>query len=300
MYADTKCIIDNWSLEHAAILLDGSYDYFQSPPDVFSNHIGGLSNYINAALLYKSASYLANGFEGDWTKFSWFTKNNTEVLDIADPNALGIKWRSSESYADKGIANYLLVSKFSDSDLFLSPERASEFKLVKQAIINETFVETLNGIDKKIEELSQRSWYQNINVGVNNNFSLPSLTQYVLSLVSRQDEIFTILSQLKTDGKVQRVYDRIEEISLNSQKAGKLQRELELIVNHEFGDNNKASNFLSLKIPVYFLSITIPVTLNFFNRKEHLIFLKTMIESRTEANNLSESINRIFKRKPIR
>jgi hypothetical protein len=299
MYSDTKCIIDNWSLEHAAILLDGSYDYFQSSQDLFSNHVGGLSNYINAALLYESPRYLANGFEGDWKKFVSFSQNNTEVLGLADSNAFGIHWKSTESYADKGVSNYVIVSETSASDVFVSPERASEFKPVKTEEINRSFQEIVNGIDKKIEEVSQKSWLQNIKVGVKNNFSLPSLTQYVLSLANNPNEIFTIISQLKTDGRVQRVHDRIGEISRNSKKSGKLQRELELIINHEFGDDLKPSNSLSLKMPVYFLSVTVPINLNFFNRKEHLIFLKTIIKSRTEANSLSESINRIFKRQLI-
>lgn len=296
MYSYTKCIIDNWSLEHAAILLDGSYDYFESPPDLFSNHIGGLSNYINATLLYNSPSYLKNGFEADWMKFTWFKQNNTEVLGIADPNALGINWKSSESYTDRGISNYLLVADFCESDLFVSPERASEFKLVKQEEIESAFKETLKGVDKEIGGLAQKSWYKNISIGINKNFRLPSLTQYVLSSASRKDEIFTILSQIKTDGKIQRVYDRIEEISRNTKKSSKLQQEIEMTIKHEFGDTIKPSRSLSIKIPVYYLSITIPLSLNFFNRKEHLIFLKTIIKCRAEANNLSKSINRIFKR----
>ena len=134
---------------------------------------------------------------------------------------------------------------------------------------------------------------------MNDNFSLPSLTQYVLSLAKSPSEIFTILSQLKTDGKVQRVYDKLEEICINSKKSGQLQRELELIIDHEFGGTFKQENILSLTIPVYFLSITVPISLNFFNRKEHLIFLKSVIKSRVEANNLSDNIYRIFKRKLI-
>lgn len=299
MYSDTKCIIDNWSLEHAAIVLDGSYDYFESSLSSFSNHIGGLSNYINATLLYNVPSYLNNGFEGDWKRFVWFTKNNIDLLSLTDAEQFGIQWKSPESYADKGISNYLLTSEFSASDLFVSPERASEFATIKKETISKAFQETLIGIDKKIEESHQKSWYKNIKVGVNSNFNLPSLTQYVLSLANSPVEIFTILSQLKTDGKVQRVYDKLEDISINSKKSGQLQRELELIIDHEFGGTLKQQNLLSLKIPVYFLSITVPLTMNFFNRKEHLIFLKNIIKSRVEANNLSENINRIFKRKLI-
>ncbi|HLD52416.1 MAG TPA: hypothetical protein VJA82_03870 [Sediminibacterium sp.] len=299
MYSDTKCIIDNWSLEHAAIVLDGSYDYFESPLISFSNHIGGLSNYINAILLYNSPNYINNGFEGDWKRFEWFSKNNIELLSLTQADQLGIQWKSSKSYADKGISNYLLTSKFSASDLFVSPERASEYTAIKREIINTALHETLIGVDRKIEVAQEKSWYQNIKVGVNDNFSLPSLTQYVLSLAKSPSEIFTILSQLKTDGKVQRVYDKLEEICINSKKSGQLQRELELIIDHEFGGTFKQENILSLTIPVYFLSITVPISLNFFNRKEHLIFLKSVIKSRVEANNLSDNIYRIFKRKLI-
>lgn len=47
-----KCIIDNWSLEHASILVNSDLElrFGKQNPE---SYLGGLSNFIDAVLLYE-------------------------------------------------------------------------------------------------------------------------------------------------------------------------------------------------------------------------------------------------------
>ena len=103
-----KSLIDNWSLEQAGSLLDDGTNYSSLPDQDFINSLGGLSNYINSILLYDETNFLANGFEGDWVRFSWFEKNTRLVVKPINPKSLNIDWNSEASYSDKGIRNYLI------------------------------------------------------------------------------------------------------------------------------------------------------------------------------------------------
>lgn len=73
--ASEKCVIDNWSLENSALLFESdSSETF--PQDIeFINALGGLSNYINAILMYEDTNFIANGYEYAWQRFEWFRQN---------------------------------------------------------------------------------------------------------------------------------------------------------------------------------------------------------------------------------
>lgn len=119
-----RCVIDNWSLEHAAILLDVNSDITAQKVVSFEKNLGGLSNFIHSLLLYKDRYFILNGFEKDWKKFSWFEARIKSAINGITLDELGIDWESSASYADKGIRNYLLTSKYFESDLIVAPERS--------------------------------------------------------------------------------------------------------------------------------------------------------------------------------
>ena len=142
-----KCIIDNWSLEHAGFLLDNSSDVSLPNDHSFLNNLGGLSNYINALLLYEEPGYLKNGFENQWTRFKWFEQNTNLFLNQLDPSISKIDWNSRVSYSDNGIENYLITSELFESDLFISPERSSKIIHQKEPKINDNLIKTLKKVD---------------------------------------------------------------------------------------------------------------------------------------------------------
>lgn len=297
MTEQRKSLIDNWSLEHAGILLNGDTDIAKMPQDSFIKSLGGLSNYINATLLYDQTNYLSNGFEKEWTRFEWFTKNTLGYVEGLSSQSLDIDWESAESYSDQGISNYLKSSDSLGLDLFVSPERSTILKGKVPRQSQSTLDTLLSNIDENILKEAETLWFHDTQFGIIDNFNFPSLTQYVFSETSKADELLSVLLQLKHDGKIIRIVNELNEISQNTKRAGKLQKEFESKIKRAFGDKSKSDTSFTLKISAWFFSLNKTVNLNYFNRKEHFMFLNDIISCRTESGHLRKSIERIFGKK---
>ncbi|MCB9230528.1 MAG: hypothetical protein H6581_02620 [Bacteroidia bacterium] len=297
MNLQNKCIIDNWSLQHAGFLLDNSID-IQIPEKVsFENSLGGLSNYINATLLYEKPSFLQNGFEHHWTQFPWFKQNTNRFFSPLDPSIFKIDWESEASYKDSGINNYLITSEAFNADLIISPERSSKILKIPNPTVSNNLITTLKQIDKGIREKKEESWFDNVKIGIDNNFLLPSLTQYVLSEASNQGDLLTVIMQLKSDGKIDRIKDRIDDITSSTKGSTRFQKEIEEIVLDSFGMKSNRNKPWAIKISVMFLTLSKSFNLDFFDRREHIVFLKNIAALRAENNSLKADIERIFNRK---
>ena len=291
-----KSLIDNWSLELAGSLLDGNSDFFSFSEKDFISSLGGLSNYINAILLYDETNFLANGFEQDWTRFGWFERNTSLVVNPINPSSLNIDWNSADSYSDKGIKNYLVSSKNFATDLFVSPERADKIIEIGIPKVNNKLSSTLNKIDEKIKVEKEILWFDDIKVGIDNNFIFPSLTHYVLSQATSSDDLLTVIMQLKESGKVKSIRNKIDDITKSTKDLARFQKDVEKLIKENFDETNKTEKPWSIKFSVLFLTFTKAFNVDFFKRKEHLLFLKDIIACRTEAQGLNKDIERVFKR----
>lgn len=295
MDQERKSLVDNWSLERAGMVLDNNSDYFSLNNEMFTNCLGGLSNYINALLMYDKTSFLENGFESSWQRFPWFKQNTELYIDSIIPTDLDILWKSPESYEDHGISNYLFSSQYYQSDLFISTERSNKILKDPPPKVDDNFCTVLKKIDEKIDTEKDSTWFNDVQIGVKNNFQLPSLTHYVLSQASNQQDLLRVILELKEDGRIKSIRDKISDITTNTKKSFRFQKEIDAIIKNAFGESPKNTSW-SIKLSILFLTITKNFNFNFFNRKEHLIFLKNLIATRTEVSGLQNHINRIFKR----
>ena len=293
-----KNLIDNWSLELAGQLLDGSEDIFSISDDAFIESLGGLSNYINAILLYDETNFLENGFEAEWTRFPWFEKNTKAYFNPIDPADLMIDWNSEESYSDKGIKNYLISSDQLCLDLFISPERATKITHNSISKIEQKLNTVLRKVDYKIQNEADQLWFDDLRIGIDKNFKLPSLTHYVLSEASNCNDLLKVIFQLKDSGKIDAIRSKIDEITISPKSAGKFQKDIENIIKNAFGVKTNSDRPWSIKLTVlYIITLTKNFNFNFFKREKHLLFLKDIIACRSEANRLNKDIQRIFNRK---
>lgn len=290
-----KSLIDNWSLEHAGILLGRDFDISSIDKDKFILNLGGLSNYVHALLYYDETNYLTNGFEKDWTRFHWFKKNTNLHVKGLSPEGLEIDWDSEESYTDQGIKNYLHSSDSLGLDLFVSPERASQ---LKERVLKQS-TNKLESLFHKIDEIilseSKSLWFNDTQIGIIENFQFPSLMQYVLSEASSVDDLLNVIIQIKDSGRVKAVTDKMIEISKSTKDTGKFQKDIENLIKRNFGDKSKSDKSLTLKISALFFSLNKTIDPTFFFRKEHFLFLKDIIACRAESGNLKDSLSRIFK-----
>ncbi|MBL7860085.1 MAG: hypothetical protein JNJ65_02905 [Cyclobacteriaceae bacterium] len=291
-----KCIIDNWSLEHAGVLLESTNDLDQSKHDSLIKNLGGLSNFITALLLYEDSYFPINGFEKDWKRFSWFETNASAFIEGVQLDELNVNWNSPASYEDKGISNYLLASRSYESDLLVCPERSEEITNYTESVDN-VLVETLREIDKKIIHETNNSLLNKTKTGIKRNFQFPSPTQYVLSEASTREDLLKVIMQLKSDGKIRKVISEIEQITSTTQGAGKFENDIEYLVKKAFGRKVDDNHSWSISVSVPFFSISKSIDMDFFRRKEYLVFLKDLITCRAEAYRIEKDFQRIFKKK---
>jgi hypothetical protein len=265
----------------------------------YENNLEGLSNFIQSLLLYKDRYFILNGFEKDWRKFSWFDSRIKSTINGIALDELGIDWESSASYADKGIRNYLSTSQYFESDLIVAPERAdSILSLDLPSIVGKPFLELLREIDGKIIQEKDRVIFTDLKVGLQSNFIVPSLTQYVLSEATNRDDLLNVILQLRESKKIENIATKISEISSSVKKSIKLQREIDTIIKKEFG-KQPDENEWSVEVSAMFLSVGKNINLSYFDRREHIVFLKNLIKCRAEAHRLKKDFERIFKKKLI-
>ncbi len=296
MNEKSKCIVDNWSLEHAGIVLDNSQDLQRIDNELFENALGGLSNFIDAVLLYDEPNFLLNGFENHWTRFEWFSQNVQIYFGALDPSVSEIDWNSEASYENNGISNYLTTSEIFESDLFIAPERSSAIISTLPKKGKDSLSIILEQIDKSILKRKEESWFKNVRVGIDNNFKLPSLTQFVLSEASTSMDLLEVIMQIKSDGQFERIKNRIREESNETKSAGRLQKNVEDIIVNELGISSSKVGSWSVSIPVMFFTLSKSFHLDFFSRKEHLLFLRSITAIRTQKDRLEKDIERVFGR----
>ncbi|HMJ67384.1 MAG TPA: hypothetical protein VK508_00735 [Cyclobacteriaceae bacterium] len=291
-----KCIIDNWSLEHAGVLLEDANDLGQKTEESLIRNFGGLSNFIDAILLYEDSFFLMNGFEKDWKRFEWFDTNTSAFIEGIQTDELAINWTNAASYEDQGVGNYLLTSNYFESDLLICPER-SETGVVEWSKLTSTFAEALELIDLKVWGEKNNTNFSKLQIGIESNFRLPSITQYVLAQASNRSDLLKVIMQLKSDGKLGRIIKEIEEITSTVKGAGRLEKDIDTLVKKAFGRKIKAAEDYSIGASAFGLGISKSFSLDFFRRDEYLVFLKHFIACRSEAFKLEKDFERIFGKK---
>jgi hypothetical protein len=314
MTISNKCLIDNWSIEQAACLLESDSKQTFPTDESFVHALGGLSNFINGLLLYEDSKYISNGREYSWERFDWFKQNTSAYFTPYTPDkTYSIQKNSNIGDADnytfgdkyirdgsRGIEDYLIISNLLNADLFVSPVRAEHLKRYTSQYnskTGDTFLYISQIIDEKIVAEKKEIWSNYVKMGIQENMLLPTLTQYVFSQASNIEDLFKIIMQLKSTSKISDLQKNINIISQSTKNYGQFQIEIENIIAECFGKPVSKEKPWEINISVLFLTLTKSFSLQEFNRKEYLTILKDLITCRTEAYKLRQDIERIFNRK---
>ncbi|CAN5274504.1 hypothetical protein BH09BAC6_BH09BAC6_09020 [soil metagenome] len=294
MITSNKCLIDNWSIQEAITLLENDKEAFGEPNDLFLR-LGSFSNLINAILFYETPQYLENGNEIVWNKFDSQKYKILSYLEPAKPIDANY-YSANYCYLseDFGAGYYLMMANILNSELFVNPYRSS--KITQCLPIPEnSFNELLNIIDKKIDQETDNIWLSKVKCGIKNNFLLPSLTHYVLKLASTKDDLLDVVFQLKNSKEIQVLKTKIEEVSLNAKSYTIFQNEVEALLKKQFNKEHKGDMALSMDIKLLFFTLKKSIDFDFFQHKRHLVYLKDIIDCRTETFGLRKELERIFK-----
>lgn len=299
MIASKKSLVDNWSLEQAAGLLNNDINRFLSFGYDLFPLFGGLSNFINGMLLYEETTFLKNGNQSAWQRFSGFHNKISPFLTPAEAIENSNSFNSFFFSEDCGAKYYLMMSKYLDAELFISTDRANKVLQQELPKLDNDFFKVMNVIDTDIEDKLEKNWVDKVKLGIKNNFLLPSLTQYVLRQTSSQDDFIEVLVQLKRSNEIFNLKQKITETCSDFTNYTKFQNEVDRLIKKQFNIKDKYSTTLSVNINVLFLSITktfdLDLEFNFMRHKSYLTYLKDIIACRTEMFGLKKHLERIFK-----
>lgn len=293
MFDFDKCLIDNWSLQRAAFLTDGDEVEFYKRQDLFVSALGGLSNFINAILLYDDRMFLLNGNQTAWTEVSWFKKNVEHYIKPVIMDEEEILLNLAKLNMGHSANYYLAVSKYLDADLFISTERATKIMAEPIPKLDKPTIRVLNEIDRLIETESNKTWSEVTRIGVQNNFIFPSLTHYVLSQATSINDLLRVIFDIKESGIITGFKEKLKELSTDLKDFSKFQLQVEALVKSHLGYPNKKESPFSIKLSVLFFDYRQSVNLN-PRRMKYLTFLKDIVSCRTEAFGLRKDVERIF------
>jgi hypothetical protein len=296
MIGTRSCVIDNWSLEQTAFLLETDGTYYFKSDDEFIKGLGGLSNFISAVLLYEDSKFIVNGNHDTWHRFEWFKDNVYVNIKPYIPDEMFVYWMNYMNN-NLGIDSYLITSKYLKSDLFISPFRAEKVISFDIQPPQNPLVQILSNIDNEIGKESKSSWFNDIKIGIEQNFILPSLTQYVFSEASNKEDLLRVILQLKDSNRFTKIKDEILELLNTSKDIFTFQKDVQNIVHSCFGKSTKNDKSLAIKISILFLTFTKSFGKENIIQNQYLTFLRDLITCRSEAYHLQKNIQRIFKRK---
>jgi hypothetical protein len=294
MHEYKRTIIDNWSLMASSQLISAGQQKAPFKQSPFSA-IMSFSNMVTAILLYDDIMYLPNGNEQAWKRDDWFSTNIESYIKPADiSQKLLDDAYDAPSNMDHSTSNYFHISRELQADLFLNPVRSQMVFEHLKVTPNGSDMELLRRMDAVIKDESNKSWSEDVKIGVQSNFILPQLTQYVLSKCSSTDDILKVLFEIKTAGSIDDLKSKIQEVSCNLRDFSKFQQTVENLVKQHLGYASKNTGPWSIKFNAFFLSFSKSFNVVSLRDKKLMVFLKDILSSRTEVQGLSKSIQRVF------
>jgi hypothetical protein len=295
MINSNKSIIDNWSIEQAAGLMYYDIDFYEKNSHDFFSNIGGLSNFINSMLLYKQPHFLLTGNEFTWKRFTKFATLIDKHITPIEPLEKNYEFHTYLTNFDKGANYYLSIAKYYDAELFLCSDRSTS--IIKSGVQenNNELINIFNRIDKIIYDKTELLDSSRIRFGIQDNFILPSLTHYVLSETSSQNDLLDVILELKRSNKILKINEQITELYSSVKSYTKFQKELNNILKKEFNEDYKSENNLNIGIKALFFSISKNFDFDFINNKTYITYLKDIVSCRTETYGLKKHVDRVFK-----
>lgn len=321
------CLVDNWSLECAASLLEEGIeqirrdimtDYLNDisqsmlagvsvTPENYRTYVnddsiffGALSNILNAIVLFDDVIYVRNGFEFAWQRFSTFYSETNDVLKGVDYSKLDksatVKDYNSSNF---GVPFYCYLAKAFGCDLLVNPLRAEQ--LIKEAMTKnitygELAFDLLESLDKSLKEKTDDLKSRVLTQNIIKNLSLPSLTNLVLSEAATSSEILTVARQMKHSSKVVDFRNTLKEC-LHDLKAS---------TNYSTMLNNAASAIESaiskvqhkkevgsIGINILFISLSYNIN-KWFQKENYTIFLRDIAKCRLELDGNNSHVQRLF------
>ena len=321
----TRCLIDNWSIENAAILLYGGAseawqrvknggiyiipDYEIKKSDLINLfqdidlYLGAFSNLVSALILFDEVVYLKNGYEIGWMMDRGFSEQFTKIaVGEKPPSAKNYdsKQNNNLSRDHKGTGYYCHTSKLLDAYPILSPARSDV--IMKKANHNslnyaDFAFDLLNFLDINLKKCIESSDSKLLRFRFDPEFSLPALTHFVLSESSSRKDILNVALQIRDTAEVRDFRKVLSETALdyeNALKYIKILKEAKSTIDNVFFSNSSQDTVGSVGINLLFLNISFNIKKRLFKQERYALFLKDIARRRLENNMAADHIMRLF------
>ena len=224
----STCLIDNWSLECAAVLLEEGVESIKQEilkeyldavtestlfgVDLASNiektaystdvYFGSLANLLTALVLFDEVLFINNGFEASWQRFPNFANQLINILhgtEWSDPSTKELEREFGKSI-DPGLAYYCYLAKVINTDVLLNPLRAQN---ILEAVKDEKLsygqfaFDLLNTLDVALQEKILSFSSQILQRGIVPNLTIPAIASLVYSIAPSKDKILETVIELR-------------------------------------------------------------------------------------------------------
>ena len=224
----SSCIVDNWSLECAALVLEDGLRSIQAGKMFFhlrvlgdhiaagiareeglphhvtdldtpSVYFGAPSNVLNALVLFDSLGFADNGFDSAWRQYTEFAAKMSPLLHaLAPPQDERCAYNGDLALG--GARFYLEMARTHGADILLNPVRSG---LMGKALnigsfsYREYVEDLLSAVDNEVKTKLTESPSEILRMGAIPNLSLPPVFHMVLSNASSRTDVLDVAIQMR-------------------------------------------------------------------------------------------------------
>lgn len=321
------CLIDNWSLECSALLIENGIDanlHFEevideySYPDCISGYVeiypirdrntrsivflGALANVLNSIILFDNLAFAKTGSESNWINITNFSHKITDVIKGYSLPSKGGQLIEAilRTHPHPGIFYYCYLAKVLNADILLNPLRSNLLlhEYTKESLSYGDFVfDVFNVMDKAIRERVTNICSDILKMGVIPNFELPAVANLVLSQANRKNEILDVAMDIRNSRNAKDLRKELNAILLDIKSSSKYSYILEgaheavISAMQKIKSPMMNQDNLNVGLSAFFVSVSQDLQLK---APRFMFFLRDVAKCRLELFGLKRHLKRLF------
>lgn len=322
------CLLDNWSLECAAVLLEEGVEAIRNDlrseylkavsesilvgHDISTNvvkstygldvYFGALANLLISLVMFDEVVYVKNGFEASWHRFPAFAKKLSPIVlgqECPDSASREIEKKYS-SLSDPGILYYSFLAKVFGANLLLNPLRAKhlvETRKSQQPLYGQFAFDLLKVLDTSLEGRINSLNSDLLETGIIPGLSIPPVAALVYSRASSRADILDTATDIRNSSQARDLRKALRECVGDLKATTKYPRLAEETVSavgnaiRNIGILNPDEKGVSIGLSLMFVSLSYDIGKP---TESYLLFLRDLAKCRLEMSGTSLHLKRLF------
>lgn len=322
------CLLDNWSLECAAVLLEEGVESIRNElrseylkavsesiligQDISANviksiygldvYFGALANLLISLVMFDEVIYVKNGFEAAWHRFPAFAKKLSRAVlgqECPDSTSREIEKKYSQ-LSNPSILYYSFLAKVFGADILLNPLRAKqliEASKSQQPSYGQFAFDLLKVLDKSLEGRIHSLNSDLLRTGTIPNLSIPPVAALVYSRASSKADILDIAIDIRNSSQARNLRKALRECVGDLKATTKYPRLAEEAVSavsnaiRNIGILNPDEKGVSVGLSLMFVSFSYDIGKP---TGSYLLFLRDLAKCRLELSGSSLHVERLF------